>query len=144
MKGKVETGYIRVEREWKNGDKVQLDLAMPIERVHANPNVTSNLNRVAIQRGPVVYCLEGVDNNVPLNSVSLPDKAKLQAQFEKDLLGGVTVITGEAMADDTSDWNNTLYRTESPKRKSVKIKAIPYYAWDNRAPGRIAVWLPSR
>lgn len=133
-------GYARVEREWKSGDKVELVLAMPIERLYANPEVRHAVGRVALQRGPVVFCLEQTDNIESLNKISLPKGAELKSKFEKDLLGGVVVIEGQGEVDEES---NTLYSTEEPAAKPLQIKAIPYYAWDNRDPGQMMVWIRS-
>ena len=114
---------------------------MPIELVRAHPEVRDNIGYVAIQRGPLVYCLEQVDNNVPLNRVILPEDAKLEAYFEQDLLDGVVVIHGDAFVVDDSDWDAQLYRVTKQQRKPFKIKAIPYYVWDNRKPGEMRVWV---
>ncbi len=134
-------GYARIERKWKAGDQVDLAIPMPVERIKAHPAVRQNAGYVALQRGPVVYCLEQVDNPVPLHSIVLPREAELEAHFERDLLGGVTVIKGQAMAVDDSDWAGTLYRSEPVKLKPLEITAIPYYAWDHRAPGEMRVWI---
>jgi len=134
-------GYARIEREWKAGDRVELILPLPVERIEAHPAVRANLGRVALQRGPVVYCLEQVDNPVPLDCIVLPRAADLETRFEKDLLGGVVVVTGKALLLDDSDWKDTLYRKEPAKRQPAPITAIPYYAWDHREPGQMRVWL---
>jgi len=138
---KPQRGYLRIERKWKAGDCVELNLSMPIEVVRANPEVREDIGCVAIQRGPLVYCLEQVDNNVPLHRVVLPEDAKLEVRFEQDLLDGVVVIHGDAVVDD-SDWDAPqLYRLAKEQRKCSKIRAIPYYAWDNREPGEMRVWI---
>jgi DUF1680 family protein len=129
-----EHGYVTVSREWKSGDVVTLHLPMPVERVHADPRVKADVGRVALQRGPVVFCLEGVDNGGQVRSLALPGDARLESHFEKDLLGGVVVVTGEALAVTRPD--------DQFVTRPVKFKAVPYYAWDNRAPGPMVVWLP--
>ncbi len=130
---KPEKGYVRVARTWKTGDVIRLSLPMPVERVYADPHVQADVGRVALQRGPVVYCLEGVDNNGSVRNLCLPKEAKLSAEFEKDLLGGVAVIRGEALA---------VARTEEKRTtKAVAFRAVPYFAWDNRKPGQMIVWL---
>lgn len=134
-------GYARVERRWKAGDEIDLSIPMPVERIEAHPAVRQNTGYVALQRGPVVYCLEQVDNHVPLHRIVLPSDADLKPHFEKDLLGGVTVIKGQAMAVDDSDWAGVIYRSEPARLKPFEITAIPYYAWDHREPGEMRVWI---
>jgi DUF1680 family protein len=133
--GKPEKSYLTISRVWKAGDVVILSLPMPVERVYADPNVKADVGRVALQRGPVVYCLEGVDNHEQVRNLVLPRDSKLTASFEKELLHGVTVVRGEALA---------VSRDEREKRvtKPVKFRAVPYCTWDNRAPGQMVVWLP--
>jgi DUF1680 family protein len=134
-------GYARIERRWKAGDQVDLVIPMPVEQIEAHPAVRQNAGYVALQRGPVVYCLEQVDNPVPLHRIILPRDADLKPHFDKDLLGGVTVIKGQAMAVDDSDWDGVLYRSEPAKLKPLEIAAIPYYAWDHRDAGDMRVWI---
>jgi uncharacterized protein len=130
---KAEKGYVRVHRTWKAGDVVRLSLPMPVERVHADPHVKADVGRVALRRGPVVYCLEGVDNGGSVRNLCLPKEAKLTASFEKDLLGGVVVVEGEALAVSRPK--------EQLETKPVAFRAVPYFAWDNRRPGQMIVWL---
>jgi hypothetical protein len=126
--GDVEYGYVTIDRKWKAGDMVTLELPMPIRRVVANEKVEADRGRVALMRGPVVYCIEWPD--VPGGKVSnlvLPDDNSLDSEFRKDLLGGVQVVTGAARRDGQTD--------------EITFTAIPYYAWANRGPGEMAVWL---
>jgi len=134
-------GYLRIDRKWKAGDCIELSLSMPIELVRAHPNVREDIGCVAIQRGPLVYCLEQVDDNVPLHQIVLPKDARLGVRFEQDLLDGVVVISGNAFVVDDSDWDAQLYCVSEGQRKRLKISAIPYYAWDNREPGEMRVWI---
>jgi len=143
VKAITKQGYAKIEREWKDGDQVELTLPMPVEFVEAHPQVRQDIGNVALQRGPVVYCLEQVDNPVPLHRILLRREVKLEPHFEKNLLGGVTVIKGEAMVVDDLDWDDMLYRTEPSKLKPFTITAIPYYAWANREPGEMRVWIRS-
>ncbi len=137
----VERGYLRIEREWKSGDVVRLQLAMPVERVYANPRVAEDAGRVALMRGPIVYCLEAADNSVPLHRIALPRTAKLEARYDAGLLGGVGTVVGEAMAASEEGWDASLYRTDRPPPVPVRVAAVPYCVWDNRTPGAMAVWL---
>lgn len=128
----VERGYAVISREWKAGDMVEIDIPMPIERVYAHPEVRANRGRVALQRGPVVYCVEAVDNGNRVYHLSLPKEAALKHEHRKDLLGGVTVLMGKALA----------HSRENPNGQSVDLLAVPYYAWDHRAAGQMMVWIP--
>jgi DUF1680 family protein len=138
----VERGYLVLAREWQAGDTVELDLPMPVQRVAAHPNVKANHGLLAIQRGPIVYCLEAVDQAEPLASLYLPPGTELKAEKAPDLLGGVVVVKGLAEVAPEQDWTRRLYQP-LPQPRRVPITAIPYYAWDNRAPGPMKVWLPT-
>lgn len=118
---KLEKGYARISRKWKAGDKIELHLPMPVRRIHAHPRVKADVGRVALQRGPIVYCVEAVDNGGRVSHLALPADTKLTAEHRPDMLGGVTVIKARLRQHD--------------------LLAIPYYAWDNRQGGEMAVWL---
>jgi len=137
----LQKGYARIEREWKKGDRVVLALAMPVERIEAHPAVREDIGRVALQRGPVVYCLEGVDNAAPLDRIVLPRDAKFETQFKSDFLSGVIVIAADALLADDQEWKETLYRSQPTPRRPFRITAVPSCVWDNRAPGAMRVWL---
>ncbi|HZV07765.1 MAG TPA: beta-L-arabinofuranosidase domain-containing protein [Gemmataceae bacterium] len=124
--------YVMKGREWKAGDVIDLELDMPVERVYADPHVKADVGRVALQRGPIIYCLEGVDNDGSVRNLCLPKEAKLSAKFDKDLLGGVAVIRGEALAVSRKD--------DQLATKPIAFQAVPYFAWDNRSPGQMIVW----
>jgi hypothetical protein len=96
---------------------------------------------VALQRGPLVYCLEHVDNPTPLQYIFLPQDADLTAQFNPDLLGGMVSIHGTALAADPTDWEGTLYSTAPASLIPCTFTAIPYFAWDNRQAGPMRIWL---
>lgn len=135
---KLQRGYAVITRRWVAGDRIELDLAMPVERVYANPRVRQNCGRVALQRGPVVYCLEQTDNGPDLNALSLPATSKLTTRWQPKLLGGVVTIQGRAQREVGG---KPLYSFAPSKRKPVALKAVPYYAWDNRSPGEMLVWI---
>lgn len=115
-----EMGYLLVDRAWQKGDEVTFDMAMPVEVVSADPRVKANTGKRCLQRGPLVYCMEEIDNPQYEKAVLLPSMNYMTA-FEPDLLNGVVTITA-VNGDDT-------------------YKFIPYYAWDNREPGRMKVWV---
>jgi DUF1680 family protein len=137
----TKKGYAHLKREWRSGDRIELELPMPVERVHADPRVRQDAGRVALQRGPVVYCLEETDNGADLNALVLPPDARLRAIHKRDLLGGVTVIRGRAKRELPNDRGNGLYADARPATKSVPVTAVPYYAWCNREPGEMLVWV---
>jgi len=137
----VKKGYAKVRRAWARGDKVELKLPMPVERIEANPRVRMDCGRVALQRGPIVYCLEEVDNGPDLADLCLPRRAALRAQYRPDLLGGIVTITGAALRRDRSGWGRALYRADKSQALKVPITAVPYYAWCNRKPGEMLVWI---
>ena len=143
----ADKGYAKVEREWNTGDVVVLTLAMPVERIVSHPKVRQNAGRIALQRGPVVYCLEEVDNGPELANVVLPQGAALAASHDPDLFGGVTVITGEAVRLAPERWPGGLYQpqaTQTIVASTFTFKAIPYCFWANRQPGEMRVWMRER
>lgn len=137
----LQQGYIRVERVWQPDDRIELDLAMPVERMYAHPNVRQDAGLVAFQRGPLVYCVEEADNHVPLHRIVVPRTIEPTSLFEPDILGGVSTIDEQVFIEDDADWIGTLYRSQPASVQSGTIRAIPYYAWDNRQPGEMRVWL---
>ena len=137
----IERGYAVLEREWSDGDTVSLELPMPVERVYADPRVRGNVGRVALQRGPVVYCVESVDNIPSLDSLALPRDTDFQTDFRPNLLGGVTVLRGPAVRIAEGETSESLYRTRPPATEAMAITAIPYFAWDNREAGEMQVWI---
>jgi hypothetical protein len=130
---RLEKGFVPLTRTWHGGDTIELGLPMPVRRVVSHPNVKANLGKVALQRGPLVYCAEGADNNDHALNLVLPANAALTAEHRPDFLGGVTVLRGEACTRDKE--NGTL---ETPKQPFL---AVPYCVWSNRGPGEMAVWL---
>jgi len=144
LEQQINKGYVRIERQWQAGDTILLDLAMPIERIYAHPSIRDDVGSVALQRGPLVYCLETADNAIPLNLIQLSASAPLHSQFDATTLGGVTLLTGPAHVQTTADWGETLYRTTPPTSQEHTLVAIPYYAWDNRQPGEMRVWIRER
>jgi uncharacterized protein len=140
LAGMTERGYAQIRRRWRAGDQVSLKLDMPAERVRAHPDVRADQGRVALKRGPIVYCLEAVDNAAPLHRILLPRTTEIAPHFEPGLLGGVSMLTGVARAQQVSD--GALYRSEPAPTEAVPIKAVPYHAWDHREPGEMLVWLP--
>ncbi|MBN1138873.1 MAG: glycoside hydrolase family 127 protein [Anaerolineae bacterium] len=140
----LAAGYIRVERRWAPGDGVVLDLAMPVERIEAHPAVHEDAGRVALQRGPLVYCLEEVDNGPHLADLALRRDTPLEAAWDGTLLGGVVTLTGRAQRRAADGWGEALYRPVEGGVQEVPFLAVPYYAWANREPGEMMVWIRAR
>ncbi len=137
--------YARIERTWSAGDQIALSLPMKPRLVEAHPRVEHARNQAAIMRGPIAYCLESPDlpEGVEVPEVYLPRRARLSARFVPDLLGGVTVLEGEAGRIPQGDWSGRLYRPLGKTRlEKVKVRFVPYYAWANRGVSRMTVWLP--
>jgi len=131
---KQQKGYVIYRRRWKPGDEIELDFPMPIMRVLAHPEVKDDIGKVALERGPIVYCLEGLDNGGELEHLMLSDDAPLKADYRPHLLNGVGVIQGRAIA---------LRRNQAASVHETQqdFLAIPYYAWAHRGPGKMAVWI---
>jgi uncharacterized protein len=122
-----DDGYVHIERRWQAGDVVELDLPMPVRRVYAHEDVKANRGKVALMRGPVVYCLEAADHpDTDVPNLRLPRKAELHPEHRLELMGGVTVLQGITLADGGL---------------RVTLTAIPYYAWANRERGAMTVWI---
>jgi DUF1680 family protein len=136
-------GYARLQRKWQPGDVIALSLPMPVQRIKAYPTVEADVGRVALQRGPLVYCLEAADNGGPVRNLVIPPEAQLSAQHRADLLGGVTVIQGPALAVHREPWPDQLYLhwSKVPGVIHKKFTAIPYFANANRQPGEMMVWM---
>lgn len=123
---RMNKGYAVIDHTWSKGEIIELNLPMPIQRVLADEKVIDNLNKVALIRGPLVYCAEWIDNDKKVLDLIIPDDAELQAEYQKELLSGVTVIKGKVL-DESG--------------RTRELLAIPYYAWSHRGPGEMAVWL---
>ena len=133
----TERGFACINRKWQKGDTIELNLPMPIRRVIAHPDVKADRGKVALQRGPIVFCLEWPDNDGKVLNLVIPDNAKLKAEYRPDLLSGVMVITGKAQVV-----KRTIDGDIVPAREK-QFTAIPYYAWAHRGRGRMTVW-PAR
>jgi hypothetical protein len=121
----IRDGYVRFRRNWKSGDTIHLTLPMPARRIVAHVGVKDDEGRMAIQRGPLVYAVEGIDNGGHALDLVVPRDAALRSRFRADLLNGVEVISGEGQG-------------------GRPFVAIPYYAWNNRGQGEMAVWIKEK
>ncbi len=113
---------MKLERAWKKGDVIELTLDMPVRMVLANENVKNNIGKVAIEKGPIVYCAEGHDNQGKALSITISDDQNFQSVFNKNLLQGVNTLQSE----------------------KGKITLIPYYAWANRGANEMAIWFENK
>ncbi|NQT16471.1 MAG: glycoside hydrolase family 127 protein, partial [Planctomycetes bacterium] len=143
--------YAAIKRTWKTGDTVELTLPMRARLVQANPTVEELRSQVAVMRGPLVYCLESVDlpDGVNVMDVRLPRKISLQPRFDRQLLGGVVVLEGQAVAVADPDWSGEpydsplLYKDYVPTEpQPVQLRLIPYHAWANRGEPMMTAWMP--
>ncbi|HLX45180.1 MAG TPA: beta-L-arabinofuranosidase domain-containing protein [Bryobacteraceae bacterium] len=132
---RMANGYARINRKWKSGDSIELSLPMPVRRILANQRVKDDAGRVALERGPLVYCAEWPDNGGHALNLVVPDDAQFHTEFRRDLLNGVQVITAKVPAVERE-------KDGRVSTKAHELVAIPYYAWANRGMGEMAVWLP--
>jgi DUF1680 family protein len=149
----LKKGYITLKRAWKNGDVVELELAMPPFLVEADPRVDDLRGCVAIQRGPIVYCLEEQDQKAGVNllDIAIDTSTKITSQKRANILNGVVILQTTGYLSDRSGWQDKkLYHPlgSGSKKKSLgrklKLTAIPYYAWGNRGLKSMRVWIPRR
>ncbi|MCB7069773.1 glycoside hydrolase family 127 protein [Caldibacillus sp. 210928-DFI.2.22] len=141
LEGIVKKGYVYLTRIWNKGNTIELSFEMKVKCIRANPKVRENIGKLALQRGPIIYCIEEIDNGENLPSIYLARDSELRAKYEEDLLGGIVTITADAYRLNEETWGEELYLSQLPERKKVEIKAIPYYAWCNRDPGEMLVWI---
>jgi uncharacterized protein len=138
-------GYARLQRTWKQGDVIEVSMPMPVEKIKAHPLVEADAGKLALMRGPLVYCVESADNNQAVHQIGVPSPAEFTATYRPDLLEGIMAITGTGRLLSAPVWNNSLYAAaqDLPQSTAVKLIAIPYYANANRGPVDMAVWLPA-
>ncbi len=135
-------GYLHIDREWMPGDIVHLLLPMPVNRMKGNPLIRETIGKAAIQRGPMVYCLEETDNGPDLHRLVLEQGAGEQLSFQANLLGGLQTITIPARRISGEGWGDRLYRADGDmKLEPALAHFIPYFAWANRGAGEMRVWV---
>ena len=134
----VEKGYAVIKRSWKKGDVLKVDLPMEVRRVVASEKVKDDQGKVALQRGPLVYCAEWADNNGKAANILIPADAVFKAQFQPNLLNGVEVLQSEVPVITVDEKAQTVSTSRKP------FTAIPYYAWANRGKGEMMVWFPTK
>jgi DUF1680 family protein len=142
VKATPANGYVTIHRIWAKGDAIALDLPMPAERVYANPAVIMDAGRVALKRGPLVYCVEEADNPGGfVQRLKISRDAELKASTRADLFGGIVTLSASGKAIKTDDWSG-LYRTKRSDEEPATLTALPYYLWANRGRGSMVVWVP--
>ena len=115
---------------------------MPADRLYANPAVIMDAGRVALKRGPLVYCLEETDNPGGfVQRLKISRDAELRASTRADLFGGIVTLSAPGIAIQTGDWSS-LYRTKRSAEEAATLTALPYYLWANRGKGSMVVWVP--
>lgn len=133
----MEKGYAVLERKWKKGDVVDVSLPMEVRRVTANEKLEDDFGKVALQRGPLIYCAEWKDNGGAVSGMMIPDEVKFSSEFKPNLLNGITILESEV--PDVVVQNEKSVTTEMKK-----FTAIPYYAWAHRGAGEMMIWFPRK
>ncbi len=140
----VKDGYVALDRAWAAGDVVELSLDMPVALVRANPRVYEDAGKVAVTRGPLVYCLEEADNTRNLHLIRLGNIAPgdFEVAWKPDKLGGIVELTSPGLRESDAGWGETLYSgVNAVETSPAKLTWIPYYSWANRDPGEMRVWI---
>ncbi|MHA1255421.1 MAG: glycoside hydrolase family 127 protein, partial [Promethearchaeota archaeon] len=136
VKMEIKKGYVHINRTWKDEDVIKLEMPMPIRRVIAHDKVKNNTGKVALERGPIVYCFEWPDNDVDsLFDLFIDDDTILTHEYRNDLLNGLVVING------TGKYLKKSENGESADKIEKNLVAIPYYSWAHRGKGEMVVWI---
>ncbi|BDI32798.1 hypothetical protein CCAX7_48490 [Capsulimonas corticalis] len=135
----IVRGYARIERTWRAGDSVEMNLPMPARRLKADPRIAADVGRVALMCGPIVYCLEGLDNGGHVESLVLAPSSVIRAEHRPDLLGGVTVLRGDAHVARAR--MTAAHPEGEPAAEAATFTALPFYTNTNREPTHMAVWI---
>ena len=135
-------GYAEIDRTWNGGDRVELELPMPVERIYAHPQVRADVGRVGLKRGPLVYCVEQIDNpDADVGLLRLPRRASLGTKMREDLYDGIVTVVADGEAAHPQPDAEVLYRPDPFATAQTQLVAVPYYSWNNRGPNRMQVWI---
>ncbi|MGX8705420.1 MAG: glycoside hydrolase family 127 protein [bacterium] len=134
-------GYVYIARNWREGDQIDLEMEMPVRVVRAHSSVREDIGSIALQRGPMVYCLEEADNGPALHAVRVAQPLDEQTNWEPDQLGGVVMLDTAGIRELTQADDAPLYTDAEPETEAVRLRWIPYYAWANRGVGEMRVWV---
>jgi DUF1680 family protein len=137
----LDRGYLRLNRTWSDGDQVSLSLAMPAARLYARPDLVFDLGRVALRRGPFIYCVEEEESGGDVERLVIDSAASIGDRFDADLLGGVSTLDVTAWTVGAPERGDDLYRDAPPVQRRINARAIPYPYWAHRSAGSMAVWL---
>ena len=141
---RVRKGYALIDRRWERGDRLELSLEMPIQRIEAHPGVRGTGGRIALQRGPLVYCVEGADNGADLSDITLPSDSPLSVSDLRGALRGMKGIVAAGRRSRGDRWKTSLYSARSGSSRATRaidVTAVPFFARANRKPGEMLVWL---
>ena len=134
----IKNGYMVIGHDWRKGDQLEFEFPMEVKVIHARRELKQDQGRIAIQRGPLVYCVEGTDNDGKAWNIIVPEDTKFETIDYKVLDETVKAITAEVPVVTVMDGGESL------KTEKKKIVAIPYYTWANRGKNEMQVWLPVR
>jgi len=135
----IKDGYVYFSRRWEKGDTLEIKAQLPVLRIYSNLAVSGNAGQISLQKGPIVYCFEEVDNGKPLAALRLPvDSEIIESEIKSGELSGTLALTAKGIRE-TGDTN--LYTEQKPKSEPVTLQAVPYYTWGNRDSGEMRVWI---
>lgn len=134
----IENGYAVLNRKWKKNDIIRVNLPMQVRRVLANKSVKNDIGKIALQRGPIIYCAEWVDNNGKASNIVMPDNTAFTTEYKPDLLNGIEIVKANVPAVLIDANGENLHTENQP------FVAIPYYAWANRGKGEMMIWFPEK
>ncbi|GGI23601.1 glycoside hydrolase family 127 protein [Pedobacter mendelii] len=127
----VKKGYVVINRQWKKGDAVKFVLPMQLKKIIAKKNLVENQGKISLQRGPIIFCGESVDNVAAISSIRIPSTAQFTGDFHSEILNGVIKLKAPVISLKANGAENR-----------VQLTVIPYYAWANRGKGEMSVWFP--
>ncbi|NLV59727.1 MAG: glycoside hydrolase family 127 protein [Clostridiales bacterium] len=137
----VQNGYCLLYRAWQAGDRIEFLFAMPVRRIYAHPCVKDAAGKVALARGPFIYCLEEQDNGACLSGLLLPSESEVQAlAYDDHLMNGIVLLETQGKRQAKADCTE-LYTTKERHLEPITLRAIPYYSWANREKGEMTVWI---
>jgi DUF1680 family protein len=134
----MKNGYAVLSKTWKKGDVISLELPMDVQKVTSNDKLVNDVGKIALQRGPIMYCAESVDNSGLTSNLVVPGTSTFKAEYKPELLNGVMVLTRDGVAINVDSENNSV------SSKPQAVTAIPYYAWAHRGKGEMIIWFPQK